>query len=203
MPSIPSFHSAGICWGTQPCAKNCTGSTLVYKAYSSYFYWIISFFFFQGLCYFPIVQTELRHPHSSPPPCHRNIEKCSWQTAGRSLTWMSGQLQSTYRIELNDQLSWSELLSAALRCFPWCPPQSLYFHSFCRHYYLPLCWILWNANSITTPKGPELVLMNPINPARCWDILRLLLTPLENWTHIIVQMSTKWSWAIAALPFVK
>lgn len=132
---------------------------------------IESFLFSQGLRSFPIVQTELRHPHSSPPPCHRNIEKCSWQTAVGSLTWMIGQLHSTYRILLNGQLSWLELLSAALRCFPWYPPQPLYFHSFCRHYYLSLCWIFWNANSITTPKGPELVLMNPINPARCWDII--------------------------------
>jgi hypothetical protein len=47
---------------------------------------IESFLFSQGLRSFPIVQTELRHPHSSPPPCHRNIEKCSWQTAVGSLT---------------------------------------------------------------------------------------------------------------------
>lgn len=34
-PCIPSFHSAGICWGTPPCAKDCSGSILVHKAYSS------------------------------------------------------------------------------------------------------------------------------------------------------------------------
>lgn len=38
VPPFPFFHSAGNCWGTTPCAKNYTGSTVVYKAHSSCFY---------------------------------------------------------------------------------------------------------------------------------------------------------------------
>lgn len=135
---LPLFHQQDLCVPSfllfvqqasvegPPCVVNGTGSTLVQKAHSSCFCWILSFKHYS----LPTVQTELRDldppsPLLDPSPCQRNIGKCSWQTAGRSHSWMSGQHQNTSRTLLDSQLSWSELPPAALCGYPSCPPHSL------------------------------------------------------------------------------